>query len=56
MKQYEPIPSFTPDSHKSCKRHADYLLDCEFKTKEERVLLIKCLDNYIEKDTIGAQK
>jgi hypothetical protein len=50
-KQYEKIPSFTPDSDKHCKGHANFMLDHEYQDKESRDLLVNCLNNYIEKDT-----
>lgn len=48
-KTFEPIPSFKPDSCKNCKGHASYFLDETYEDKESRDLLIKVLDNYIEK-------
>lgn len=47
-KQYEKIPRFVPDSCKNCKGHANYMLDCEFTDKEDRNLLLRVLDNYIQ--------
>ena len=48
MKEYEKIPSF--NDHPNCKGHANFMLDCEYEKKEDRDLLVNCLDNYIEKD------
>lgn len=47
-KQYEKIPAF--NDHINCKGHGNYMLDCEYTTKDDRDLLVKCLENYIEKD------
>ena len=40
------IPRF--NDHGNCQGHANYMLDCEYKTKKERVDIIKCISNYIK--------
>lgn len=47
-KEYQKVPSFTPDTHKGCKGHADYMLDCEYTEKADRDLLVNVLSNYID--------
>jgi len=54
MKTYEPIPAF--NDHKNCQGHSNFMLSCEFTKKEERDLLVKVLENYIEKDTLEEKK
>ena len=44
-KTYEKVPSFNP--HSNCQGHGIYVLDCEYEDKEDRELLVRCLDNYI---------
>jgi hypothetical protein len=45
-KKFEPIPAF--NDHTNCKGHGNWMLDCTFEKEEERGVLIKALDNYIE--------
>ena len=42
----EPIPKF--NDHPNCKGHANFMLDCEYTEKEDRNLLVKVLENYID--------
>jgi hypothetical protein len=44
------IPKFN-DHGSNCKGHANYMLDCEYENQEDRELLVKVLDNYIDEDT-----
>lgn len=48
-KTYAKVPKFVPDTCKNCKGHGVEMLDCEYTEKEDRNLLIKVLNNYIEK-------
>ena len=45
-KKYKPIPAFNP--HSNCKGHQDSLLDSPLDTDEDRALLTRVLENYIE--------
>lgn len=47
-KTFEPVPRFN-DHGIGCKGHNNYMLDCEYTTKDERNQLLKVLDNYIDK-------
>lgn len=53
-KIYEKIPSF--NDHSNCKGHANYMLDCEYTSKEERDLLSNTLKNYINEKDIATSK
>ena len=46
-KEFKPIPRFIPESCKGCKGHGIYMLDCDYTKKEDRDLLNKVLDDYI---------
>jgi len=36
------------NDHSNCKGHGNWMLDCEFESQEDRDVLIKCLNNYID--------
>ena len=46
------FPEIKPfnDHGSGCSGHANYMLDCTYTKKEDRELIIKCLDNYIPKE------
>lgn len=48
-KEFESIPRFN-DHGSTCSGHGNYVLDCEYKIKDQRDLLVKVLDNYIENE------
>ena len=48
---YNKIPTF--NDHPNCKGHGNYMLDCEYTTKDEREQLLKVLDNYIDEKNIA---
>lgn len=50
--EYKAIPRFN-DHGAGCKGHANWMLDCEFTSQDDRDILLKALDNAIlsnEKD------
>ncbi len=50
-KEYKPVPRLN-DHGSGCKGHCNWMLDCEFKTREERDIMISALDNYIVVDKL----
>jgi len=46
--ELKPIPRFN-DHGATCKGHANWMLDSELKTQEERDILISAIDNYLPK-------
>ena len=52
-KTYEKVPSFNP--HSNCQGHGIYVLDCEYEDKEDRELLVRCLDNYIVNENYNSK-
>lgn len=44
-KTYKPIPKF--NDHTNCKGHANWMLDSELETQEDRDILISAIDNYL---------
>lgn len=47
--KFEGIKPFN-DHGSGCSGHANWMLDCTYTKKEDRDLIIKCLDNYIPKE------
>jgi len=48
IEKLPPIKAFNP--HSNCKGHACAFLDCTYEYREERDLMVKILDKYIEGD------
>jgi hypothetical protein len=58
-KLYKKVPKFVEDSHKGCKGHGNFMLDCEYEHKADRDLLCNVLDARIkqnEKDIAKSEK
>ena len=47
--KFEGIKPFN-DHGSGCSGHANYMLDCTYTKKEQRDLIIKCLNNYIAEE------
>jgi len=48
-KEFEPIPKFN-DHGSSCSGHGNFMLDCTYEKQEDRLLIAKCIDNYITEE------
>lgn len=48
-KQYEKIEGFK--DHSNCPGHANFILDCEYETKDQRDLLVSVINNYVKDET-----
>lgn len=46
------LPPLAPkfNDHVNCKGHANWMLDCTFEKEEEREVMKKSLDNYLQKE------
>ena len=54
-KKYPKVPAFN-NCPLTCKGHANYMLDNEFETKEDRDLLVRVIDNYLSPLTITSNE
>ena len=47
MEKLKSYPRFN-DHGKDCQKHANWMLDCEFISKEDRDILVKALENAMQ--------
>jgi len=50
-KEYEKIPPFNP--HNNCTGHGIYMLDIDYTDKDDRDLLVKCLNHFIDEKELA---